>query len=180
MAAPRHQCRILKYFSQIEHLFDVYLDSNQSHLLKSALDLVSANTFSIPQANVKDGERNNSEYYGALAHGVNVYLQAHDDNDYTYSATSVHTRSKYGPKDQVIAYFAFPRLGIAVPLQPGDILFFNPKEPHCVSSRCRNSDNIHCLSLYLKSTNIGLNDNGKVLTPEEETMLELHNATHNN
>ena len=62
-----------------------------------------------------------------------------------------------------------------IPLKPGDVLFFNPKEPHCVSSRCDNNDDIFCMSLYLKSDNIGKNDNSCPLTPNEETLVRETN-----
>ena len=38
--------------------------------------------------------------------------------------------------NDVIAYFCFPTLGVAVPLRPGDNFMFNALIPHCISSRC--------------------------------------------
>ncbi len=58
-----------------------------------------------------------------------------------------------------MCFFAFPQIGIAVPLQPGDTLMFNPQEPHCISLRCSKDDNIYCISSYLKTQVVGLNDN---------------------
>ena len=65
----------------------------------------------------------------------------------------------------------FPRLGISVPLRPGDVLFFNPQEQHMVSSRCDNGDDIYCVSLYLKSDNMGKNDNSMELNSYEQFYL---------
>ena len=55
-----------------------------------------------------------------------------------------------------------------------DVLFFNPQEPHCVSSRCGNADHIYCMSLYFKSDNIGENDNKLALkgSESEEILLD--------
>ena len=103
-----------------------------------------------------------------------MYLNMHSDVDYTYCATSIHQREEYLESQDVVAYFAFPRLGIAIPLRPGDILFFNPKEPHCVSSRCDNNEEICCMSLYLKSANIGKNDNSMSLTPDQVALLSQY------
>jgi hypothetical protein len=50
--------------------------------------------------------------------------------------------------NKIISYFAFPRLGIAIPLQPGDIVFLYPNELHCVRSRVENANEISCMSLY--------------------------------
>ena len=68
-------------------------------------------------------------------------------------------------------FFFFPSLGIVVPLRPGDVLFFNPRVHHCVSSRCHNADDMYALSLYLKSDNIGLHDNSIELLPIEQFYL---------
>jgi hypothetical protein len=65
----------------------------------------------------------------------------------------------YHNNDQIVCLFAFPQIGIAVPLRPGDTHMFNPQELHCVSLRCNKDDNIHCISSYLKTQVVGLNDN---------------------
>jgi hypothetical protein len=169
-----HQRCILSYFRQTEHLFDMHLDTHQVRHIRAAIDLVDAKTFTVPLS--KEDHPTTSRYYGAYGCGMNVYLQAHDDNDFTYGVVSAHMRTQYLIKDRPVVHFAFPRLGIAIPLRPGDVLFFNPKEPHCISSRSCNDDNIYNLSLYMKSTNLGLNDNGKALLPAEEKLLSQYNA----
>ena len=89
--------------------------------------------------------------YGAFASGIDVYLNKHTDKDFTYWCTTIHMKVGYTLNQNIVGYFTFPRLGIAIPIRPGDVLFFNPQEPHCVSSCCDNADHIYCLSLY--STN---------------------------
>ena len=64
------------------------------------------------------------------------------------------------------------RLGIGVPLRPGDILFFSILMSHW----CDNEDDIYCASLYFKADNIGLNDNSICLTWQEEHLLDVFNA----
>ena len=71
-----------------------------------------------------------------------------------------------------MGYFCFPRLGIAVALRPGDLLIFNPLEPHAISSRCNNDDQIFCISMYMKSAIVGLNDNSIELTPMQELIIK--------
>ena len=70
-----------------------------------------------------------------------------------------HLDSILAAPDPVICYFAFPRLGMAVALRPGDFLLFNPQEHHCISSRCQNENEIYSMSSYLKTAIVGLNDN---------------------
>ena len=65
----------------------------------------------------------------------------------------------YQNDDRIVCYFSFPQIGIAVALQPGDILMFNPQEPHCIFLRCNKDDNIYCISSYLKIRVVGLNYN---------------------
>lgn len=174
---PIHQERILKYFRGIEHLFEMYVDTDQIRLIHEAIKLVDAKTFTIPlrQVHLQNRDAESSRIYGAFASGVNVYLNSHRDKDFTYCATSIHMRDEYKMTHKIVAYFAFPKLGIAIPLRPGDVLFFNPKEEHCISSRCDNADEIYCMSLYLKSDNIGLNDNSIPLSQTEELLLNQYN-----
>jgi hypothetical protein len=45
---------------------------------------------------------------------------------------------------------------------------------HCVSSRVDNADEIYCVSLYLKSDNVGKNDNSIEITVDEEKLVDYH------
>ena len=107
-----------------------------------------------------DGDRKVFPYYNGLGFGINVYLRSHVDRDFTMSIVQVHIDNHvYQFDDKILCYFAFPRIGLAVALQPGDFLLFNPQEPHSISSRCRKEDEIYCISSYLKTNVVGLNDN---------------------
>jgi hypothetical protein len=66
---------------------------------------------------------------------------------------------KYQNNDWIVCYFYFSQIGIVFALQPGDILMFNPQEPHCISMCCNKDDSIYCISSYLKTQVVGLNDN---------------------
>jgi hypothetical protein len=76
------------------------------------------------------------------------------------SIVQAHTNNHdYQVNNKILCYFAFPRIGMAVALWPGDFLLFNPQEPHSISFRCRSEDEIFCISSYLKTGEVGLNDN---------------------
>eukprot|EP00957_Ditylum_brightwellii_P005340 407462-Ditylum_brightwellii.AAC.1 len=111
----------------------------------------------------------------SFAVGKIVYLSTHVDREFTYSCVTIVAS---GDIDEVVAYFCFPTIGIAVPLRPFDVLFFDPTVPHNVSSRCDNERDIFCLSFYLKSNIIGGNDNTRELTDEEKQLLKLYKNTH--
>jgi hypothetical protein len=55
-------------------------------------------------------------------------------------------------------------LGVAAPLRPGDYLMFNSLVPHCVSSRCNNRDDMIVLSMYMKTSVVGMNNNELEIT----------------
>jgi hypothetical protein len=74
---------------------------------------------------------------------------------------------------EVSNYFVFPEQGIAVALRPGDMLIFNPKYHHCLSScTCayQNKD-VYSMSLYLKSAAVGKNDNSIPINDKETDLL---------
>jgi len=95
----------------------------------------------------------------------------HDDDDFTYSIIMPLVDHL---SDDVILYFCFPSLGLAVPLRAGDILIFNPRTLHGVSSRCRVDDKIYCTSMYLKTKVVGGNDNSTPATDEQARLGSAH------
>lgn len=169
-----HSAHLLKVFTIIEHLFDAWMDTGVIRLVRAALALVNADTFTV-QLPSQPGETKpqfkSSRIYGAFASGVNTYLNTHTDLDFMYGAVTVHMEEEYTLKQRVVAYFLFPTLGIAIPLRPGDVLFFNPQQPHCISSRFDNKDKIYCTSLYLKADNLGQNNNKMPLTTDQDYYL---------
>jgi hypothetical protein len=119
--------------------------------------------------------------FGSLASGLNHYLNTHTDEDFFYSVTTVP--SAYGLREdidryqidvEVCNYFTFPEQGIAVALRPGDILLFNPQYQHCISSRTSiyETEDVFCVSLYLKSAVVGKNDNSLPHTATDVNSLK--------
>jgi hypothetical protein len=105
-----------------------------------------------------------ARYYNGLGFGINVYLRSHIDQDFTMSIVQAHTNNRdYQVEDKILCYFAFPRIGMAVALRPGDFLLFNLQELHSISSCCRSEDEIFCISSYLKTGVVGLNDNSNTI-----------------
>ena len=105
----------MELFRQIEELYARFVDTDQIRLVKEAVDFVETKTFSVPRESAKKA---NATIYGAYASGVNVYLSSHWDKNFTYCAISIHQRKPYLESQNVVAYFAFPQLGIAIPLCP--------------------------------------------------------------
>jgi hypothetical protein len=63
-----------------------------------------------------------SKYYGGIAYGCNVLLRCHTNADFTMSISQVFLKetNRYEIDDEVVVYFCFPTLGVAVPLRPGN------------------------------------------------------------
>ena len=78
-----------------------------------------------------------------------MFLPYHTDQDFTMSIVNVLImgNDKYELNNDVVVFFCFPTLGVAVPLHPGDFLFFNALIHHCLSSQCKEADNIFILSM---------------------------------
>jgi hypothetical protein len=113
-----------------------------------------------------------SKYYGGLAYGCNVFLCCHANADFTMSISQVFLkgRNRYEIVDEVVVYFCFPTLGVAIPLQPDDFLLFNSLIPHCILSQYKSDDNIMCVLMYLELTAVGMNINSLSLTSEQEVL----------
>lgn len=93
--------------------------------------------------------------WGAVAAGRNVFLNAHVDVDATWSITSVITEDD---SNDIVCYFVFPTLKVAIPMRNGDILAFNARLLHCVSSRRSATREGFCMSLYSNAGLAGAND----------------------
>ena len=115
-----HVEAVVSYMINLEKLFEIYAESDVLIMVKEARKLLNYQTLSCP--------KRRCEIFGAFAFGRNVYLPSHRDKDFTYSIISVHLRdSIYHEADKrIVAYFGFPRLGVAIPLRPGDVLIINP------------------------------------------------------
>jgi hypothetical protein len=71
--------------------------------------------------------KKSARYYNGLGFGIDVYLRSHIDCDFTMSIFQAHIDNHdYQVNDRILCDFAFPRIGMAVALWPGDFLLFNP------------------------------------------------------
>ena len=133
--------------------------SNLFHARK----LVPFNTFTSATTNYE------ADYFGSIGYGTNVFLRCHTDQDFTMSIIQVllKGRTRYNLDDDIIVHFCLPTIGVAIPLRPGDYLLFNPKLPHCLSSRCAFEDEVISTSTYLKTAIVGMNNNDSPLTKEQ-------------
>jgi len=92
------------------------------------------------------------------------------------SMAQIHLKGKdvYKIDDDVVVYFCFPRLGVAVPLQPGDFFLFNALIPHCVSSRCRQDNDIFSIAMYLNTSVVGMNNNQLPVSSKQSFLAERY------
>jgi hypothetical protein len=72
--------------------------------------------------------KKSARYYNGLGFGINVYLRSHINWDFTMSIVQAHIDNHdYQVNNRILCYFAFPRIGMARALRPGDFLLFNPR-----------------------------------------------------
>lgn len=146
-----------------ESALESFADTNVLRQLLAAKELVDFKTLSAPN------NHHRVKYFGALAFGRNVFLRCHTDEDFTLSVTQIYLkgRDSYSPTDKPVAFFCFPTRAVAIPMRPGDFLIFDATLPHSISSRCHSVDDIMCVSFYLKSRVVGMNDNSIPLSKDQ-------------
>jgi hypothetical protein len=160
----QHWKTIVTMTRRAESALESFADTNVLRQLSAAKELVDFKTLSSP---------NNShhcvKYFGALAFGRNVFLRCHTDEDFTLSVTQIYLkgRDSYSPTDEPVAFFCFPTRAVAIPMRPGDFLIFDATLPHSISSCCHSADDIMCVSFYLKSRVVGMNDNSIPLSKDQ-------------
>ena len=156
----KHKEVIGRWMRRVEHCATKYLPVQAREIVKAVR--MYCNHEGIDCSN---GKR--STLFPALAMGRNAFLNVHVDSDFNFSLAAVYARTLPEVDGPIVCYFCFPTLGIAVALRNGDMLLFNSKVPHCVSSRCNRKEDAFCISMYTKTLLVGGNDNDQVLNQEE-------------
>jgi hypothetical protein len=176
--SEQHLRVLMKLMHHAEYCFEAIADNDVISHVYHAKQLVSFKTMNV----MTTTEQMSLKYYGALAFGCNVFLQCHTDADFMMSIAQIHLKGKdkYKVDDHIVVYFCFPTLGVAVPLRPGDFLIFNALIPHCVSSRCRHVDDDMCVSMYLKSAVVGMNNNQLPLNSNQSALARRYNELYKN
>jgi hypothetical protein len=156
-----------------ERSFRVIAEHSVLSHLQQAKKLVPFKTFTADRP--KNPSAFNAQFFGGIAFGTNVFLRCHMDADFTMSIIQVFLKGKseYLSEDDVVVYFCFPTIGVAVPLCPGEYLLFNARIPHCISSRCKVEEDILVTSIYLKTAVVGMNNNDLPLTEEQTRIVEM-------
>jgi hypothetical protein len=167
-----HQTILMKLMRYIERCYESIVDSEVISHMFHAKQVVPFKTMTMPGSS----QKSMLKYYGALAFGCNVFLRCHTDSDFTMSIAQIHLKGKatYELDDDIVVYFCFPTLGVAVPMRPGDLLLFNSLIPHCLSSRCRQDDKIYSLATYLKTSVVGMNNNQLPVSSNQSFLAERY------
>jgi hypothetical protein len=163
--------QILKFMSQCQEVANGYIKSKELHGIQIVKLILNWESI--------EGCRDGS-ILPSLSQALNTYLSTHTDNHFFYSLMTTaccHALrddiDQYKLHAEVSNYFVFPEQGIAVALRLGDMLIFNPKYHHCLSSctEAYQNKDVYSLSLYLNSAVIGKNDNRIPLNDKETDLL---------
>ena len=132
---------LVKFVVYLEEMLEKYMDKAVMDGIREAAKATNFCTFPVP-----DGyEGKGPKYFSALASGNRVFLRCHTDQDFFYSI--VISLSPGGDKEKVLNQFVFPTYGRTVTLRHLDVLIFNARDYHCVSTSCV-QDDVLCSSLY--------------------------------
>jgi hypothetical protein len=166
-----HWHHVLRMVRRAELLFESFAGDEVLHHIQAAQSAVPFKTMTAPPDPSSPPPTQPAKYFGAIAFGCNVFLCCHSDDDFTLSMAHILLDGKdvYNLDDDVVVYFCFPTLGIAVPMRPGDFLLFNSRIPHCISTRFRSADKI-MLYQFLKTAIIGSNNNSLEVTPVQRRL----------
>ena len=145
-----------KYFRAVAHSTLSFMDTRSIRYLNCVKELTNFTKFSF---DVDDP----TLIWPSLAVAANVVMEMHTDQDFIMGCASAIGGRGYLHHDphgsDILQYFCFPSVGTAIGLRNGDLLLFNPKIPHCVSSKATNEEDVVCTSFYLKTAIVGGNDN---------------------
>lgn len=172
-----HWRNVMRMVRRAELLFESFSPDEVIQHIQSAKDVVPFRTICAPNITDRDFDVSTrviprAKYFGGIAFGCNVFLRCHTDNDFTLSVAHIllDGMDSYSLDDDVVVYFCFPTLGVAVPMRPGDFLLFNATIPHCISTRWLKEHKIMCTSLYLKTLVVGGNNNSIPTTDTQDLL----------
>ena len=169
----RAYLHVSNLFSAAEDIAKQYLNAAHLQAIKHVKTIVDWEGFLLcPNKRKRDDSsvERRSAIWPAIAFGKNVYFPSHVDNDFFWSLTIVVGENTY-ESNRVLNYFCFPEYGVAVPLRDSDIILFNPRVQHCISSRCNTDTDVINASLFLKTAIVGGNDNSLPLTGVQNLLL---------
>ena len=119
-----HWRRVLRMVRRAELLFESFAGDEVLHHIQAAQSAVPYKTMTAPP-DPSSPHPQPAKYFGAIAFGCNVFLRCHSDDDFTLSMAHILLDGKnvYNLDDDVVVYFCFPTLGIAIPMRPGVISY---------------------------------------------------------
>ena len=156
-----------------EDLAVKYLSDNDIFAITKVHNLLDWKGFPLRHRKRKKDYRKYSKIWPAIACSINGFLPAHIDNNFFWLGSMVFSDEGLTSKGEVLSYFCFPDYGIAVPLCSGQLILFNPRVLHCISTQKTTKDIVY-MSFYLKSEIVGGHDNDLPLTNEQ---LKILNAS---
>ncbi len=106
--------------------------------------------------------------FSQMAIATGYWSPLHTDDDVFRTLLSCYCKKKMNTKkkDDILFYFVFPSVGIAIPMRSTDILVFDSKFPHCASNyRCDDTFIFSCFT-SAKTTNAHLANNASIYSVE--------------
>lgn len=149
---------IKKFFSRVDHIVKSYLDTNSIVGLGMLNELLEHGSLNL----TKDCQV--KSYFPSIAIILNGYVSLHVDEDFSLSVLTIVAKGILKKNSPILVYFCHPSIGRAMGLRCGDVVAFDPREPHFMSSRVDPSIDVICCAQYFKTGVAGRNDNQQDLS----------------
>lgn len=167
-----HEPYLKKWFGRIQKLASEYLPFGLLSSLMISKFIVDDNISYHYKTGIQGEDELNKSIWASMASSYNYISPSHTDNDAFLSCLTItlypsneprNGRYRYPKKCEICCYFCFPGVNKAIALRPGDVLFFNPLQKHCISQRTINylDEKLYCSSFYITTKQISGNDNTK-------------------
>lgn len=154
------------FFSRTEKIMYQYIPSKYVRGIHLAKNMLQVPNFC---------SGNKDQLFGSAAFGKRVFLTSHRDDDTFFSVVTVIGKHDPTLNGDILCYFTFAEYGLAVALRSGDVLVFNPRVHHCVTSPVSDTSDYFCFSFYMKTSVVGGNDNSKPINCVERQLIDFIN-----
>ena len=134
------------------------------------------NNDDIPESN---WDKMPKSIWASMASSYNYISPAHTDDDSFLSCLTTTLYPNNEPRNgsyqypfdsKICCYFCLPGVNTMIALRPGDVLFFNPLQKHCLSQRTIDylDEKLYCSAFYLTTKQVSGNNNTKPYNFDEK------------
>jgi hypothetical protein len=114
--------------------------------------------------------------FAAIAFATQYWSPCHTDDDIWYTLLSCYSPSSVledKMSDEILFYFCFPSIGVAIPMRSTDILMFNSSFPHCATNYRKKDTVTFSLFTNSKVTNAHMTNQDRAEAALQDALADL-------